>query len=122
MRKLLIKLAGIALVSLFSVQAYSAPSEAKIGKAIFKKSMGTGCYGCHAASSNPQIIKLIKGGSLSLASFSKTVKDGKGGMPAMVDAIMGIKIKDGGEKKTIADWGISEANALKAIYNYLKSK
>lgn len=122
MKKLVIKLATIALLSLFSVHTYSAPNEAKIGKAIYKKAMGIGCYGCHAASSNPQIIELIKDGSLKLPAFSKTVTKGKGGMPAMVSAIMGIKVKDGGKKKTIAEWGVSEAGALKAIFNYLKSK
>ncbi len=124
MKKSLITLACITLVSLFSSQAFAVPSEADIGKAIFKKAMGTGCYGCHAASTNPQIIESIKGGSLDLASFSATVKKGKGGMPAMADAIMGIKVKDKAtkEKKTIKDWGVSEADAMKAIYNYLKSK
>ena len=124
MKNSLIKLACIALVSLVSMQVSAAPDEKTIGKAIFKKAMGTGCYGCHAASSNPQIIESIKDGSLSLASFSKTVKDGKGGMPAMAATFMKIKVKDKAtkEKKTIKDWGISEADALKAIYNFLKSK
>ena len=124
MKKSLIQLACIALVSLVSVQVSAAPNEKTIGKAIFKKAMGTGCYGCHAASSNPQIIESIKDGSLTLASFSGTVKKGRGGMPAMADSIMGIKVKDKAtkEKKTIKDWGVSEADAMKAIYNFLKSK
>lgn len=124
MKKSLITLACVAFVSLFSAQASAVPSEKDLGKAIFKKAMGTGCYGCHAAASNPQIIDLIKAGTLNLDSFSTTVKKGKGGMPAMADAIMGIKVKDPTtkEKKTIKDWGVSEADAMKAIYNFLKSK
>lgn len=124
MKKLLFKLVSIAFVVLASAQVSAAPNEKDIGKAIFKKAMGTGCYGCHAASSNPQIIESVKSGSLSLASFSKTVKNGKGGMPAMANAIMRIKIKDKAtkEKKTIKDWGVSEADAMQAIYNFLKSK
>ena len=124
MKNSLIKLACIALVSLVSMHVSAAPDEKTIGKAIFKKAMGTGCYGCHAATSNPQIIKLIKAGTLNKASFSKTVKDGKGGMPAMASTFMTIKVKDKAtkEKKTIKDWGYSEAKAMDAIYNYLKSK
>jgi mono/diheme cytochrome c family protein len=122
MKKTLLKLACIALVSLVSTQVSATPDDKAIGKAIFKKAMGTGCYGCHAASSNPQIIDLIKAGTLNKADFAKVVKNGKGGMPAI--DMMGIKVKDKAtkEKKTIKDWGVSEDKAMTAIYDYLKSK
>ena len=115
MKKLLIA-ASVAFIALSS-QAFAAgekdDAKAKeVGEAIFKKALGTGCYGCHAASSNPQIIDTAKSGTLTREHFEKVLRDGQKSMPPALGHIM--------EMKQVISSGYSEEQAIDAIYNYLK--
>ena len=95
-------------------------SEKKIGEAIFKKGLSTGCYGCHAASSNPQIKELIKAGTLTKERFATVLKEGSGGMMpknGIGEILKKVKVK----KQSLADHGVTEDQAIDAIYNYLKT-
>ena len=109
MKKILGAVAAIALVGL-SGQALAA-DEMKVGKKIYDRAFGRGCGACHDISSNPQLAELIKAGELNLESFTKTVKEGKNGMPKAVQAIMAV----GPVKKA----GYSEDEAIAAVYKFL---
>jgi hypothetical protein len=109
MKKSLGVLAGAALLVL-SGQAFAA-SEMEVGEAIFKKGLGTGCYGCHAAASNPQIKELIKAGTLTRDKFGEVLKKGQKGMPEGISSIMKIK--------QVKEAGYTEEQAIDAIYKYL---
>jgi len=109
MKKTLGAIAGIALIAL-SGQALAA-DEMKVGKKIYDRAFGRGCGSCHDIASNPQLSALIKAGKLDLATFSKTIKEGKNGMPKAVAAILAV----GPVKKA----GYDEDQAIAAVYKYL---
>lgn len=110
---------------MFAGQAF-AVSDAEIGKAIFKKGLGTGCYGCHAATSSPQIKELIKSGDLTKAQLATALKEGssKKTMPkdAIGDILNKVKIKDKetDKKGSLKELGVTEEQAINALYNYIK--
>ena len=109
MKKSLAAVAGIALIAL-SGQAFAA-DEVKVGKKIYDRAFGRGCGSCHDIASNPQLKALIKAGKLDRAKFGATIKNGKGGMPKAVAAIMAV----GPVKKA----GYTEDQAIDAVYKYL---
>jgi len=108
MKKLAI-LAGAAVIAL-SGQAF-ADQKLKVGKKIYDRAFGRGCGACHDISSNPQLKELIKAGKLDKAAFAEVIKEGRGGMPKAVDAIMAV----GPVKK--AGYDVDEA--IDAVYEYL---
>ena len=112
MKNTLITAAGIALITL-SGQAM-ADEQIEIGKKIYERAFGRGCGTCHDIASNPQLSALIKAGQLDRAKFETVLKEGKGGMPKAIAAIMEV----GPVKKA----GYGEDQAVDALYAYLKSK
>ncbi|MCF7969934.1 MAG: cytochrome c [Methylococcaceae bacterium] len=109
MRKLLLAVSTVALLGL-SAQA-SADEEMEVGSKIYDRAFGRGCGACHDIASNPQLAALIKAGELSEESFSKTLKEGKNGMPKAMAAIMAV----GPVKKA----GYTEDQAIAAVYKFL---
>jgi mono/diheme cytochrome c family protein len=103
-------LAGAALIAL-SGQAFAEADEIKVGQKIYDRAFGRGCGACHDISSNPQLKELIKAGKLDKASFAQVLKEGRGGMPKAMDAIMAV----GPVKKA----GYTQDQAIDAVYNYL---
>ncbi|WAK03443.1 c-type cytochrome [Methylobacter sp. YRD-M1] len=112
MKKSLGSLAGVALIALSS-QAF-ASEDVEIGQKIYERAFGRGCGTCHDIASNPQLFDLVKSGKLDRAKFEQVIKEGKGGMPKAMDAIMAV----GPVKKA----GYGEDQALDALYKYLGSK
>jgi cytochrome c551 len=112
MKKSLGSLAGIALIALSS-QAFAA-EDIQVGQKIYDRAFGRGCGTCHDIASNPQLFELVKSGKLDRATFETVIREGKGGMPKAMDAIMAV----GPVKKA----GYSEDQALDALYAYLGSK
>ncbi len=112
MKKTLGTLAGIAVIA-FSSQAF-ADEATDIGSKIYERAFGRGCGTCHDIASNPQLSANIKAGTLDRAKFEATIKEGKGGMPKAMDAIMAV----GPVKKA----GYGETQALDALWAYLSSK
>jgi mono/diheme cytochrome c family protein len=109
MKKSLGSLAGIVLIAL-SGQAI-ASEDVEIGQKIYERSFGRGCGTCHDIQSNPQLSALIKAGKLDRARFETVIKEGKGGMPKAMDAIM--------EVSAVKKAGYGEDQALDALYAYL---
>lgn len=112
MKKSLFAVAGVALVALSS--SAFANEQLEIGQKIYERSFGRGCGTCHEISSNPQLFELVKSGKLTRASLETTLREGKGGMPKGMAAIMEV----GPVKKA----GYGEVQALDALYAYLGSK
>lgn len=112
MKKSLGSLAGIALIVL-SGQVFAA-EDTEVGQKIYERVFGTGCGKCHDVASNPQLTSLIKAGKLDRTRFEKVIREGKGGMPKAMDAIMAV----GPVKKA----GYTETQALDALFAYLSSK
>ena len=112
MKKTIATFAGIALVAL-SGQAFSAADTA-VGKKIYDRSFGRGCGTCHDIASNPQLPALIKSGQLDRAKFEEVLKNGRGGMPKAIEEIM--------KQPAVSKAGMSEADALDSLYEYLKTK
>ncbi len=88
MKKSLGSLAGIVLIAL-SGQAF-ASEDVEIGQKIYERAFGRGCGTCHDIQSNPQLSALIKAGKLDRARFETVIREGKGGMPKAMDAIMEV--------------------------------
>ncbi len=112
MKKTLIITATIALIGL-SAPSFAA-SEAdleKVGKKIYDRAFGRGCGACHDITTNPQLSKLIKAGTLDKAKFTKIVIEGKNGMPAALKEMMKIK--------PVVKAGLSEEEAIDAVYKFL---
>jgi mono/diheme cytochrome c family protein len=109
MKKSLGSLAGIVLIAL-SGQAL-AGEDVEIGQKIYERAFGRGCGTCHDIQSNPQLSALIKAGKLDRATFETVIKEGKGGMPKAMDAIM--------EVSSVKKAGYGEDQALDALYAYL---
>lgn len=112
MKKSLAALAGIMLVALST--SVFADEQTEVGKKIYDRAFGRGCGSCHDVKSNPQLSELIKEGKLDRASFEKTLKEGKNGMPKAVEEILKVK--------AVEKAGYGEDQAVDAIYNYLKTK
>lgn len=112
MKKSVLALATVALIGLSG--SVLADEKLEIGAKIYERSFGRGCGTCHDIASNPQLFDLVKSGKLSRASFEQTLKDGKGGMPKAIAAIMEV----GPVKKA----GYGEDQAVDALYAYLGSK
>ena len=112
MKKTLATAAGIVLIAL-SGSAF-ADEQLEIGQKIYERAFGRGCGTCHDIASNPQLFDLVKSGKLSRATFEAVLKDGKGGMPKAIAAIMEV----GPVKKA----GYGEDQAVDALFAYLGSK
>jgi mono/diheme cytochrome c family protein len=112
MKKSLAVLAGVMLVTLSG--SVFADEQTDIGQKIYERAFGRGCGSCHDIKSNPQLSELIKDGKLDRASFEKTLKEGKNGMPKAIEQIM--------EVAAVKKAGYGEDQAVDAIYAYLKSK
>jgi cytochrome c551 len=112
MKKSVLALAAVAVIGL-SGSAF-ADEKTEIGAKIYERSFGRGCGTCHDIASNPQLFDLVKSGKLSRASFEQTLKDGKGGMPKAIAAIMEV----GPVKKA----GYGEDQAVDALFAYIQSK
>lgn len=112
MKKSLATAAGIALLALSS-QAL-ADEATEIGGKIYERAFGRGCGTCHDISSNPQLSANIKAGTLTREKFETTIREGRGGMPKAIEAIMAV----GPVKKA----GYTEQQALDALWAYLSSK
>ncbi len=113
MKKSLGVLAGVSLLALFNGPAFAADAETdlKVGKKVYDRAFGRGCGACHDISSNPQLVALIKEGTLTQDKFTQVVKNGRNGMPKAGEAIMAIKYV---QKK-----GYTEDEAIAAVYKYL---
>ena len=112
MKKSILALATVAVIGLSG--SVFADEQTEIGANIYERSFGRGCGTCHDIASNPQLFDLVKSGKLTQASFEQTLKDGKGGMPKAIAAIMEV----GPVKKA----GYGEDQAVNALYAYIKSK
>lgn len=112
MKKLVLALSTVAVIGLSS--SVFADEKLEIGAKIYERSFGRGCGTCHDIASNPQLFDLVKSGKLTRASFEQTLKDGKGGMPKAIAAIMEV----GPVKKA----GYGEDQAVDALFAYLGSK
>lgn len=112
MKKLVLALSTVAVMGLSG--AAFADEQLDIGQKIYERSFGRGCGTCHDIASNPQLFDLVKSGKLTRASFEQTLKDGKGGMPKAIAAIMEV----GPVKKA----GYGEDQAVDALFAYLGSK
>lgn len=112
MKKLVLALSTVAVMGLSS--AAFADEQLDIGQKIYERAFGRGCGTCHDIASNPQLFDLVKSGKLTRASFEQTLKDGKGGMPKAIAAIMEV----GPVKKA----GYGEDQAVDALFAYLGSK
>jgi mono/diheme cytochrome c family protein len=112
MKKLVLALSTVAVIGLSG--AAFADEKTDIGAKIYERSFGRGCGTCHDIASNPQLFDLVKSGKLTRASFEQTLKDGKGGMPKAIAAIMEV----GPVKKA----GYGEDQAVDALYAYIQSK
>jgi mono/diheme cytochrome c family protein len=112
MKKSLGLLAGIALIAL-NGQAFAA-EDTEIGQKIYERAFGRGCGTCHEIASNPQLTSLIKAGKLDRTRFEKVIREGKGGMPKAIDAVMAVG--------TVKKAGYTETQALDALFAYLSSK
>jgi cytochrome c551 len=112
MKKLVLALSTVAVIGLSG--AAFADEKTEIGAKIYERAFGRGCGTCHDIASNPQLFDLVKSGKLTRASFEQTLKDGKGGMPKAIAAIMEV----GPVKKA----GYGEDQAVDALYAYIQSK
>ncbi|MDD2865675.1 MAG: cytochrome c [Methylococcales bacterium] len=112
MRKLVLALSTVAVIGLSG--AAFADEKTEIGAKIYERAFGRGCGTCHDIASNPQLFDLVKSGKLTRASFEQTLKDGKGGMPKAIAAIMEV----GPVKKA----GYGEDQAVDALFAYIQSK
>ena len=112
MKKSLIAIAAVALISLSSPSfAVDDATLNKVGKKIYDRAFGRGCGACHDIDSNPQLASLIKAGKLDEEKFASVIKEGKNGMPKAIKAIMDIK--------PVKKAGLTEDEAIKAVYQYL---
>jgi hypothetical protein len=118
MKNVFIAAIGVVFVGLSSqVMAEAGPAPAhhiEIGKKVYERAFGRGCGACHDMKSNPQLHELIVAGKLPLDAFTKTLKEGKGNMPKAIDQIM--------ELAPVKTANLSEAEAIQAVYDYLKGK
>lgn len=112
MKKLVLALSTVAVIGLSG--AAFADEKTEIGAKIYERAFGRGCGTCHDIASNPQLFDLVKSGKLTRASFEQTLKDGKGGMPKAIAAIMEV----GPVKKA----GYGEDQAVDALFAYIQSK
>jgi len=112
MKKSLAALAGVMLITLSG--SVFADEATDVGKKIYERAFGRGCGSCHDIKTNPQLSELIKAGTLDRASFEKTLKEGKGGMPKAISTIMEIP--------AVTKAGYGEDQAVDALYKYLESK
>ncbi len=112
MKKLVLALSTVAVIGLSG--AAFADEKTEIGAKIYERAFGRGCGTCHDIASNPQLFDLVKSGKLTRASFEQTLKDGKGGMPKAIAAIMDV----GPVKKA----GYGEDQAVDALFAYIQSK
>ncbi len=112
MKKSILALATVALIGLSG--SVFADEQTEIGAKIYERAFGRGCGTCHDIASNPQLFDLVKSGKLPLGSFEQTLKDGKGGMPKAIAAIMEV----GPVKKA----GYGEDQAVQALYAYIQNK
>ncbi|MEE9412314.1 MAG: cytochrome c [Methylococcales bacterium] len=83
-----------------------------VGLKIYDRAFGRGCATCHDVSPNPNLLESVK--KLSQDEFGTILKNGKNAMPKAVDAILEV----GPAKKA----GYDEAEAIEAVYNYLKCR
>jgi hypothetical protein len=83
-----------------------------VGMKIYDRAFGRGCATCHDVSPNPNLLESVK--KLSIEDFGAVLKNGKNAMPKAIDAILAV----GPAKKA----GYDEAQAIEAIYNYLKCR
>ena len=112
MKKSILALAAVALIGLSG--SVLADESTEVGAKIYERAFGRGCGTCHDIASNPQLFELVKAGKLTRASLETVIKEGKGGMPKAMAAIMDV----GPVKKA----GYGEDQALDALFAYLGSK
>lgn len=107
------KLLGIAVALVLSTPAFAGVSEEIwIGSKIYERAFGRGCGTCHDISSNPNLLESVK--KMSKDDFIAVLKNGRNGMPKAGDAIM--------EVSNVKKANYTEAQAMDAIYNYLKGR
>ena len=115
MKKALGLAAGVALLAL-SGQTFAASNEVSeqiwIGAKIYDRTFGRGCATCHDVKPNPDLMESIK--KMSKSDFIGVLKNGRNGMPKAGAAMMEV----GPVKKA----GYTEAQAMDAIYAYLKGR
>ncbi len=112
MKKLLIAAAGLALVVL-SGQAF-ADENAEIAKKVYNQAFGRGCGACHDVAPNPNLVKNINEGTLDEKKFAEVLKEGRGGMPKAMDAIMKLPV--------VEKSGLKDEQVVDALFKYLKHK
>jgi cytochrome c553 len=112
MKKLVAVMAGVMLMGL-SAAAF-AEEEVNVGEQIYKKALGRGCGACHETAGNPNLPENIRATTLTRDGFEKVIREGRGGMPKAMEAIMAV----GAVKKA----NLTETQALDAIFDYLKTK
>jgi mono/diheme cytochrome c family protein len=109
MKKLLVAAALIAL----SGQAF-ANEDADVAKKVYNQAFGRGCGACHDVSPNPNLVKNINEGTLDEKKFAEVVKEGRGGMPKAIGAIMAVP--------AVQKAGLTEDQIIDVLYKYLKHK
>lgn len=112
MKKTLGVIFGAAMIALGSGQAIAdEATDLKVGKKAYDRFMGRGCGACHDIKTNPQLVELIKDGSLTKEKFVQVVKNGRNGMPKAGEAIA----------KVGAKYDYTEDQSIEAVYKYLES-
>lgn len=97
-----------------ALMALSGAVSAEVGQKIYDRAFGRGCGTCHDIASNPQLTANIKAGSLDRAKFETVLREGKGGMPKAIATIMDLG--------PVKNKGLTEEQAIDALYDYLKNK
>lgn len=103
---------ALAADALCQIEGDRVDMKTWVGMKIYDRAFGRGCGTCHDVSPNPNLFEVVK--KLSKDEFGNVLKNGKNAMPKAVDAILAV----GPAKKA----GYGEAEAIEAVYNYLKCR
>lgn len=112
MKKLLI--ASIAVLALSSQAFAEEADSADVAKKVYNQAFGRGCGACHDTAPNPNLVKNINEGTLDEKKFIEVLKEGRGGMPKAIKAIMDVP--------AVQKSGLSEQQVVDALYKFLKHK
>lgn len=111
MKKILMAMALVAL----SGQAFATEDANKeVADKVYKQAFGRGCGACHDTAPNPNLVKNINEGTLDEKKFEEVLKEGRGGMPKAVAAIMAVP--------AVQKSGLTEQQVIDALYKFLKHK
>ncbi len=114
MKKLLIAATGLALVALSSQVFAEEADSADVAKKVYNQAFGRGCGACHDVAPNPNLVKNINEGTLDEKKFAEVLKEGRGGMPKAMAAIMSLP--------PVQKSGLKEEQVIDALFKYLKHK